>query len=128
MTFARFAAPAIAGLILAAPAVALAQAQDYPTRPVTLVAPWPAGGAIDTLCRILGPKLSDRLGKPVIIENRAGAATRSSAGQAISQRRGRQLRRPQGSTGKWVSNVLLISITFSLVKPPPAASSEIALR
>src|SRR5262249_39421973 len=32
------------------------------------------------------------------------------------------------STGKWVSNVLLISITFSLVKPPPAASSEIALR
>ena len=75
MTFARFAAPAIAGLILAAPAVALAQAQDYPTRPVTLVAPWPAGGAIDTLCRILGPKLSDRLGKPVIIENRAGAAS-----------------------------------------------------
>src|SRR5262249_36844734 len=55
MTFARFAAPAIAGLILAAPTVALAQAQDYPTRPVTLVAPWPAGGAIDTLCRILGP-------------------------------------------------------------------------
>jgi tripartite-type tricarboxylate transporter receptor subunit TctC len=75
MTFARFAASAIAGLILAAPAVALAQAQDYPTRPVTLVAPWPAGGAIDTLCRILGPKLSDRLGKPVIIENRAGAAS-----------------------------------------------------
>jgi tripartite-type tricarboxylate transporter receptor subunit TctC len=75
MTFARFAAPAIAGFILAAPALALAQAQDYPTRPVTLVAPWPAGGAIDTLCRILGPKLSDRLGKPVIIENRAGAAS-----------------------------------------------------
>src|SRR5215467_4075225 len=34
----------------------------------------------------------------------------------------------QGSAGKWVSNVLLISTTFSLVKPPPAASSEIALR
>ena len=34
----------------------------------------------------------------------------------------------QASTGKWVSKVLLISITFSLVKPPPAASSEIALR
>ena len=34
----------------------------------------------------------------------------------------------QGTTGKWVSNVLLISITLSLVKPPPAASSEIALR
>jgi hypothetical protein len=34
----------------------------------------------------------------------------------------------QGSAGKWVSNVLLISITFSPVKPPLAASSEIALR
>src|SRR5262249_60881821 len=67
---ARFAAPAIVGVLFAAQNVLLARAQDYPTRPVTLIAPWPAGGAIDTLCRILGPKLSDRLGKPVIIENR----------------------------------------------------------
>ena len=62
-------------MVFAAQNVSLARAQDYPTRPVTLIAPWPAGGAIDTLCRILGPKLSDRLGKPVIIENRAGAAS-----------------------------------------------------
>jgi len=75
MAFARFAAPAIVGLLFAAQNVSLARAQDYPTRPITLIAPWPAGGAIDTLCRILGPKLSDRLGKPVIIENRAGAAS-----------------------------------------------------
>jgi len=72
---ARFAAPAIVGVLFAAQNVLLARAQDYPTRPVTLIAPWPAGGAIDTLSRILGPKLSDRLGKPVIIENRAGAAS-----------------------------------------------------
>src|SRR5262249_52417000 len=52
-----------------------ARAQDYPTRPITLIAPWPAGGASDTLFRILGPKPSDPLGKPVIIENRAGAAS-----------------------------------------------------
>ena len=45
----------------------------------------------------------------------------------ISLRAG-ETRGIQGSTGKWVSNVLLISITFSLVKPPLAASSEIALR
>jgi tripartite-type tricarboxylate transporter receptor subunit TctC len=75
MTFARFGVPAIVGLILAAQAVPLARAQDYPTRPVTLIAPWPAGGAIDTLCRVLAPKLSDRLGKSVIVENRAGAAS-----------------------------------------------------
>ena len=52
-----------------------AQAEDYPTRPITLIAPWPAGGAVDVLCRILGAKLQDRLGKSVIIENRPGAGS-----------------------------------------------------
>ena len=53
----------------------LARAQDYPTRAVTLIAPWPPGGAVDTLCRILGQKLTERLGKNVIIENRPGAGS-----------------------------------------------------
>ncbi len=52
-----------------------AQAEDYPSRAVTLIAPWPAGGAVDTLCRILGAKLAERLGKSVIIENRPGAGS-----------------------------------------------------
>lgn len=52
-----------------------AQAEDYPTRAVTLIAPWPAGGAVDTLCRLIGAKLSDRLGKSVVIENRPGAGS-----------------------------------------------------
>jgi tripartite-type tricarboxylate transporter receptor subunit TctC len=51
------------------------QAQDYPTRPITLIAPWPPGGAVDTICRILGQKLTERLGKNVIIENRPGAGS-----------------------------------------------------
>jgi tripartite-type tricarboxylate transporter receptor subunit TctC len=46
-----------------------------PSRPITLVAPWAAGGAIDGLCRVLGPRLAERLGQPVIIENRPGAAS-----------------------------------------------------
>ena len=50
-------------------------AEDYPARPITLIAPWPAGGAIDALCRALAPKLSDRLGQPVVIENRPGAGS-----------------------------------------------------
>src|SRR5262245_58427833 len=57
------------------PAGAIAQAPDYPVRPVTLIAPWPAGGAVDTLCRLLGLKLADRLGKPVLVENRPGAGS-----------------------------------------------------
>ena len=52
-----------------------AQAEDYPARPITLIAPWPAGGAVDVLCRILGSKLQDRLGRSVIIENRPGAGS-----------------------------------------------------
>jgi tripartite-type tricarboxylate transporter receptor subunit TctC len=50
-------------------------AQTYPTRQITLIAPWPAGGAVDALCRILAPSLSDRLGRPVVVENRPGAGS-----------------------------------------------------
>jgi tripartite-type tricarboxylate transporter receptor subunit TctC len=53
----------------------MASADDYPSRPVTLIAPWPAGGAVDTLCRIFAAKLTDRLGKSVIVENRPGAGS-----------------------------------------------------
>jgi tripartite-type tricarboxylate transporter receptor subunit TctC len=52
---------------------ALASAQ-YPARPVRWVVPWPAGGAADLSARLIGQWLSDRLGQPFIIENRAGAA------------------------------------------------------
>ena len=53
-----------------------ARAGDYPTRPIVLIAPWPAGGAVDTLCSILAARLSERLGKAaVVVENRPGAAS-----------------------------------------------------
>jgi tripartite-type tricarboxylate transporter receptor subunit TctC len=63
-------------LILAAIAVQDAppgQAQPYPSRPITLISVTAAGGSNDMLCRILGATLADRLGKPVVIENRPGA-------------------------------------------------------
>jgi tripartite-type tricarboxylate transporter receptor subunit TctC len=66
---------AVAGLTMAVHAGPIAQAPSYPTRPITLIAPFPAGGASDALCRALGPRLADRLGKPVVVENRPGAAT-----------------------------------------------------
>jgi tripartite-type tricarboxylate transporter receptor subunit TctC len=55
--------------------VPIARAQDYPTRQITLIAPWPAGGAVDALCRAVAPHLSDRLGKSVVVENRPGAGS-----------------------------------------------------
>jgi tripartite-type tricarboxylate transporter receptor subunit TctC len=52
-----------------------AEAQDYPTRTITLVVPYPAGGGLDALARQIGQRLAERLGKPVVIENRTGAGT-----------------------------------------------------
>src|SRR5688572_10678748 len=60
----------LAGL-LAVPLLALAQA--YPSKPLRVIVPWPAGGTVDGLIRTLGPRLSDALGQPVVVENRAGA-------------------------------------------------------
>jgi tripartite-type tricarboxylate transporter receptor subunit TctC len=52
-----------------------AAADDYPSRPVTLIAPWSAGGAVDTLCRIFAARLTDRLGKSGVVDNRPGAGS-----------------------------------------------------
>src|SRR4026207_830372 len=96
----RFAAAAATLIALVPQPV---RAQDYPTRPVTMIVPWAAGGAVDTLARVAGPKLSERLrtrrggegapggaarvarvagpklserlGKPVVIENRPGGGS-----------------------------------------------------
>jgi hypothetical protein len=64
------------GILLAALltcASATANAQTYPAGPVRFVVPFPAGGGIDTMGRIFGQKLSEAIGKPVVVENRAGA-------------------------------------------------------
>src|SRR6266852_4200146 len=63
--------------LLAAVVLALAapvQAQDYPNKPIRIVAPFSAGGSADVIPRIIGEKLSLKWGQPVIVENRVGAA------------------------------------------------------
>ncbi|MGB7042801.1 MAG: tripartite tricarboxylate transporter substrate binding protein [Xanthobacteraceae bacterium] len=50
-------------------------ADDYPSRHITLIAPWPPAGAIDVLCRELAPGVGNRLGQPIIVENRPGAGS-----------------------------------------------------
>jgi tripartite-type tricarboxylate transporter receptor subunit TctC len=63
---------AAAGLLLALAAPALAQS-DYPNRPVRLIIPFPPGGSNDVVGRMIGTSLSEKLGKQVVIDNRAGA-------------------------------------------------------
>jgi tripartite-type tricarboxylate transporter receptor subunit TctC len=67
------AAAAIAAVLLAA--VPSARADDYPARPVTLIVPYTPGGSTEILARIVAQKLEQRLGKPVIVENKPGAGT-----------------------------------------------------
>ena len=65
-----------AGLALAGMLVALPQAdaQDYPSRPVKIIVPFPAGGTADVMPRVIGEWLSRKWGQPVVVENRTGAA------------------------------------------------------
>ncbi len=61
-----------AALALALPLAALAQA--YPGRPITLVVPYTPGTGIDIIARTVGPKLSERWGQPVVVDNKPGAS------------------------------------------------------
>jgi len=61
------------GLIAAAPCSWAAE--NYPTRPVTFICPFQAGGGTDILTRLLAQELQDKLGKPFVVENRTGAGT-----------------------------------------------------
>ena len=57
----------------AAPLAALAQADAYPTKPITLVVTYPPGGGADTMARLIAPKMGEALGQNLIIDNRPGA-------------------------------------------------------
>ena len=66
----RILACALALAALAVPA----DAQDYPTRPITLVVPYPAGGGVDAMARIVADKLTAALGQQVLVDNRGGGS------------------------------------------------------
>ena len=64
----------LAGIALTHPV----QAQTFPTKPIRLIVPFPAGGGVDLMGRIIAPKLSEALGQPVVVENRGGEIVASS--------------------------------------------------
>ena len=76
MTLARRHFLHLAGFAAAAPAASrLAFGQAYPSRPVRWIVPYPAGGTTDLIARLMGQWLTERLGKPVVIENKPGGGT-----------------------------------------------------
>jgi tripartite-type tricarboxylate transporter receptor subunit TctC len=59
-----------------------AGAQNWPTRPIKLVVPFPPGGLIDNMARLVAPKLAQELGQPIVIDNKPGAGGNLGAGEA----------------------------------------------
>jgi tripartite-type tricarboxylate transporter receptor subunit TctC len=73
---------ALLGVLAQAPVAA----EDYPSRPITIVVSLAAGSGMDTITRLYADKLSEALGKPVIVENKPGAATTLAANQVANAR------------------------------------------
>jgi Uncharacterized protein conserved in bacteria len=94
---------AATGLALAAAPAAAADA--YPSRPVTIVSPFPAGGATDTLTRLLAERMSQELGQSLVVENKAGAGT--SIGASFVERAA-----PDGYTILMATNSTLVTNRF----------------
>ena len=63
----------LASLAVGFAGIAGAQAQNYPSRPITIIVPFAAGGPTDTMARILADKMKDTLGQTLVIENVTGA-------------------------------------------------------
>jgi tripartite-type tricarboxylate transporter receptor subunit TctC len=102
------------GFVLALAATS-AQAQTYPNRPIRLIVPFAAGGAVDVLARLLAGKLSDQVGQPVIVENRPGAGGTLAADQvAKSPPDGYTIL--QNTNGQAISPSLYKSLPFDAVK------------
>jgi tripartite-type tricarboxylate transporter receptor subunit TctC len=98
-------------LQLAAGAAALpalsgfAWAQSYPVRPVRIIVGYPPGDSPDTVARIMGQWLSDRLGQPFVIENKPGAATNIAVQAAVDAA-------ADGYTLLWVTTANTSNVTF----------------
>ena len=101
---------AVALMFPPAPAAAqISDGKDFPNRPIKIVVPFPAGGPTDILARIIGQRLSDDWGQPVVIENRPGANTGIGA-QAVAKAA------PDGYT-------LLAAMDTTLVMNPASGAS-----
>ena len=83
MTFASTRRTLLALALLAAGSV---HAQTWPTGPLKIVVPFPAGGSVDMVARAVGKRLGDALGQPVVIDNRAGAGGNLAVEQVLRAR------------------------------------------
>ena len=100
----RFATASALAMALVAPFAAAATAQNYPSRTVTVVVPFPAGGSVDGVARIMVQKLNETMGQHFIVENRAGGASGIVGANAVAKAA------PDGYT-------LLVSASVHVINP-----------
>src|SRR2546421_8204576 len=81
----RFATMSALAIALAAPLPVAATAQDYPSRTVSVIVPYPAGGSVDGVARIVVQKLNETVGQHFIVENRAGGASGTVGATAVAR-------------------------------------------
>jgi tripartite-type tricarboxylate transporter receptor subunit TctC len=103
----------LAALVLVLGGIAPAAAQSYPSRPITMVVPFPAGGGSDLIARIVAERMRKPLGQPVVIENVAGASGSIGVGRVVRAA-------PDGYTlvsGHWGTHVIngaTLDLTYDL--------------
>ena len=102
----RIVAAALAAIVAG---VACAHAQSYPSRPITMIAPFPAGGPADSIARVIAEPMREALGQPVVIENVPGAGGNLGVGRVARSE-------PDGYTvgiGQWSTHVVN-PVTYAL--------------
>jgi tripartite-type tricarboxylate transporter receptor subunit TctC len=92
-----------------------ADAQAYPSKPIRIVVPSVAGGAVDALARMVGAKLSESLGQPVIVENRPGAGGNIAA-DAVAKSPPDGYTILQNTNGQAISPSIYRSLPFDVVR------------
>jgi tripartite-type tricarboxylate transporter receptor subunit TctC len=100
----KIAIMSVLALALVTPTAPGARADDYPSRTVTVVVPFPAGGSVDGVARILVQKLNETMGQHFIVENRAGGASGIVGANAVAKAA------PDGYT-------LLLSASVHVINP-----------
>ena len=92
-----------------------AYSQDYPSKPIRAVVPWPPGGSSDTMARLLGQKLAERWGQQVIVENRPGAGT-TIGNELVARAPADGYTILVTATGLVASSLLYSNLTYSVEK------------
>ena len=110
------------GLCVLAWPIGSARALDYPTRPVRFVVGYPAGGATDILARLIGQRLSERLGQQFVIENKPGAGNNIGTETVVKAD-------PDGYTvllinpANFINATLYTNLNFNFIREPRSPRS-----